>query len=89
MGAQQIKPDINFPEHQQKFRDVSKDIQNGPVEDRKCQDVCCLVTYIIFLILFIGLGIYFIARIDASDFQKMDAAYANITTSSSKAKHLI
>lgn len=32
MGGKQVKPDINFSDHEDKFRKVSQNCQNNPVE---------------------------------------------------------
>ena len=31
MGGQQTRPNINVTEHQQKFREIARECQNGPV----------------------------------------------------------
>lgn len=61
---------------------MAQDCQAGPVEDRSCKDMCCLVTFIIMTLIFVGVGIYFIANIDSGDIDRIKDSFANSTTTS-------
>jgi len=37
---------------------VNTELQNGPLENRKCTDVCCCLIFVTFLCTIFAMGIY-------------------------------
>lgn len=65
MGAQpgaEYQPNDRVPlgEWDLEFKGNGNSYRNGPVENRRCTDICCLVTFFLLLLLFIGYGAYLI-----------------------------
>jgi hypothetical protein len=44
------------------FRLNSVQYRDGPVENRPCRNICCLLLFVLILISFIGLGITYIPK---------------------------
>lgn len=66
MGSSQpgseYAPNDHVPlrEWEEDFKNNGRVYGTGPVQHRSCTDVCCLVTFFVVLLLFLGLGGYFI-----------------------------